>query len=75
MRAALAQINPVVGDLRGNTEKICRSIRSAKERGASLILFSELALSGYPPEDLLLFDSFIEAFNSCLERIAAETEG
>ncbi len=59
LRVVLAQINPTVGDLRGNLEKILRFIDRAKETKADLIVFPELAVTGYPPEDLLLKPQFI----------------
>ncbi|MBE9528958.1 MAG: NAD+ synthase, partial [Proteobacteria bacterium] len=55
---ALGQINPVVGDIAGNAEKILGAIRSAKASGAALVVLPELALTGYPPEDLLLNSGF-----------------
>lgn len=61
LRVALAQINVTVGDLEGNTHKILASMRQAHEAGAHLVCFPELALTGYPPEDLLLKPGFIAA--------------
>ncbi len=60
MKFALAQINPVVGDIEGNTEKILRNVREAKKGNANLVIFPELALVGYPPRDLLLKPRLIE---------------
>ena len=54
LRVGLAQINTTVGDLDGNTAKIIANIAVARERGADLVVFPELAVTGYPPEDLLL---------------------
>lgn len=59
-RLALAQINSTVGDLSGNFEKISQSIAAAKKAEVDLIAFPEMAITGYPPEDLLLVPSFIE---------------
>lgn len=59
LRLALAQINPTVGDLGGNTRKIIDAIRRASKAGALIVALPELALTGYPPEDLLLKQSFI----------------
>ncbi|MFQ5583699.1 MAG: NAD+ synthase, partial [Calditrichia bacterium] len=56
---ALAQINTLVGDLEGNFEKIVRFTKEAKEKGADIIAFPELSITGYPPEDLLLKQEFI----------------
>jgi NAD+ synthase (glutamine-hydrolysing) len=59
LRVALAQINPTVGDLQGNLGKILQFIARAKETKADLIIFPELAVTGYPPEDLLLKQKFV----------------
>jgi len=53
LRIALAQINPTVGDLSGNRDKILRFIKVAEEKGADVLVFPEMCLTGYPPEDLL----------------------
>jgi NAD+ synthase (glutamine-hydrolysing) len=75
MRLALAQLNAVVGDLAGNRALIVDAIREARAAGADLVVFPELAVTGYPPEDLLLRPSFIRAARSSLAEIAAATEG
>src|SRR5512135_2908406 len=75
MRLALAQINPVVGDLDGNRELILRRLAEARDGGAELALFPELVVTGYPPEDLLLRPGFVRAARTSIERIAAETRG
>jgi NAD+ synthase (glutamine-hydrolysing) len=69
MKVLVAQLNPTVGDMRGNTCKIVKSIASGREKGADIVLFSELALCGYPPEDLLLHPAFIDAQERYLEEI------
>ncbi len=69
MRVIVAQLNPIVGDLEGNTLQIIRAIERARERGANIILFPELTLCGYPPEDLLLHPSFIDVQEKYLEKI------
>ena len=61
MRLALAQINTTVGDLDANGERILSRLEEAKEQGADIVLFPELAVTSYPPEDLLLRPSFIAA--------------
>ena len=61
MRLALAQINTVVGDLDGNRDRIVRRLAEARDEGADLVLFPELAVTGYPPEDLLLRPGFVRA--------------
>lgn len=75
IRIALAQINPTVGDLEGNRQKILDLIAQAKTLGAEIVAFPELALVGYPPEDLLLKPSFVAANLSCLQQIAEMTRG
>ena len=72
MRIALAQLNQVVGDLPGNRDRILSSLTGARERGAQLVLFPELAVTGYPPEDLLLRPGFLRAAERTLQEIAAE---
>ena len=72
VRLALAQINPTVGDLEGNTEKIIENIRAAAEQSAEIVVFPELAVTGYPPEDLLLKPQFIRDNLDALRRIKEE---
>ena len=72
MRLALAQIDTVVGDLDGNRGRILGRLEEAREAGADLVLFPELAVTGYPPEDLLLRAAFVREARRSLERIAAE---
>ncbi|GHT88398.1 NAD+ synthase [Betaproteobacteria bacterium] len=71
---AIVQLNFVVGDLSGNAERIIAAIGKARERGADLVLTPELALTGYPPEDLLLREDFYRACATELQRIVAATE-
>src|SRR6266540_636509 len=73
MRLALAQINTVVGDLDGNRDLILSRLQEAREQGADLALFPELAVTGYPPEDLLLRSGFVRAAARSLGEIAAQT--
>ncbi|MBI5311239.1 MAG: NAD+ synthase [Actinobacteria bacterium] len=68
---ALCQINPVVGDLVGNADLVIEQTAAARESGAELVIFPELALSGYPPEDLVLREDFLAACEAQLNRIAA----
>ncbi len=75
MRIALAQMNSVVGDLDGNRETILERLGEARDAGADLVLFPELAVTGYPPEDLLLRPGFLHAARLSLETIAAQTKG
>jgi len=69
---ALAQINAIVGDLAGNARLIASAARQAHAQGASLVLAPELALTGYPPEDLLLRPAFMQACDDTLAALAAE---
>jgi len=72
LRLALHQLNPTVGDLAGNEEKIRRSLRDATGAGAQLSIFPELVLTGYPPEDLLLKEHFLRDTRAALHRVAAD---
>lgn len=74
MRILLAQLNPTIGDFQGNGKKILSSIAEGREKGADLLLFPELALSGYPPEDLLLLPDFISANMKLLKHIIAASQ-
>src|SRR5256886_1209651 len=72
LRVALAQLNATVGDIEGNARKIRDSIARARDEGAQLVVLPELALSGYPPEDLLLKTSFVDAVGEALRDVAGE---
>ena len=74
LRIALAQINTAVGDLEGNVARILASVDAAKAQGADLVVFPELAIPTYPPEDLLLKPQFIEANLTALEQVAVASE-
>jgi NAD+ synthase (glutamine-hydrolysing) len=75
LRISLAQINPTVGDLDGNAGKIVEYIEMAREQGADIVAFPEMAVTGYPPEDLLLKPRFIKDNLAALDRIKGETRG
>ena len=75
MRLALAQINTVVGDLDGNRDRMLARLEEARAAGADLVLFPELAVTGYPPEDLLLRPGFLRAAALTLHEVAAATGG
>ena len=75
MRLALVQTNPVVGDLDGNRALILDRLEEAKAAGADLVVFPELAVTGYPPEDLLLRPGFLRAAERSLAEIAAAARG
>ncbi|MGA2775533.1 MAG: NAD+ synthase [Candidatus Omnitrophota bacterium] len=70
LRVCLAQINPTVGDIPGNSKKIIAFIEEARTRQADIVVFPELSLSGYPPEDLLLKPHFIKDNENAIRRIA-----
>lgn len=74
-RIALAQTNPTVGDLEGNKRTIERCIGEARSAGADVVAFPELAVTGYPPEDLVLRRSFVDDNLSVLHAIARDCEG
>src|SRR5262245_34473994 len=75
LRLAMAQINVVVGDVQGNADKIERWINLARDAQADVVTFPELALTGYPPEDLLLKPQFIDANLRALKRVANCAKG
>ena len=74
-RLALAQVNATVGDLEGNAAKILEWTERAREARADLVAFPELAIPGYPPEDLLLKPSFVDANEQALHKLAGRVEG
>jgi NAD+ synthase (glutamine-hydrolysing) len=75
LQLALCQLNPTVGDIAGNEAKIVGGIAAAVDAGAQLVLFPELSVTGYPPEDLLLKEHFLADARAALERIAEYTNG
>jgi NAD+ synthase (glutamine-hydrolysing) len=75
VRLALAQINSVVGDLDGNCDRVLERLDEAKRQGADVVLFPELIVTGYPPEDLLLRPGFIRAAEESLAEIARSCRG
>jgi NAD+ synthase (glutamine-hydrolysing) len=75
VRIALGQIDPTVGDLDGNVELMTAWTSRATEAGADVVVFPELALTGYPPEDLVLRPAFVDDNLAALERLARETAG
>ncbi|MFO8008588.1 MAG: NAD+ synthase [Candidatus Brocadiia bacterium] len=75
MQIALAQINTTVGDIEGNTRRCVRAVNDALSRGADLILLPELALCGYPPQDLAERSAFIAANMDALDRVAEASRG
>ncbi len=75
MRIALAQIDPTVGDIAGNAARIATRIEEARKAGAALVATPELALSGYPPEDLLFHRGFRRRIDESLARLAEAAQG
>jgi NAD+ synthase (glutamine-hydrolysing) len=75
LRLALCQVDPTVGDIDANAAMIARGIATARDAGAQIVAFGELALTGYPPEDLLYKEHFLRDVRAALERLAAGTEG
>lgn len=69
MNIALAQLNPTVGDLAGNSLKIIKAIEDARDQGAELVVFSELIICGYPPRDLLHVEGFVEECTAMIKSI------
>ncbi len=74
LRIALAQINTTVGDIDGNADAIVGGVRRARAEGAQVAVFPELAVNGYPPEDLLLKTHFLAAGREAVDEIAAEVD-
>ncbi|MCU0371086.1 MAG: NAD+ synthase [Bacteroidales bacterium] len=75
MKIALAQLNYHIGNFSENIRKVHQSVIRAKNEGADLVVFAELAISGYPPRDFLEFDDFIERCRSAVQEIASECQG
>ena len=75
MKIALAQLNLTLGDLAGNAAKIVGAARSAQESGATLLVTPELAICGYPPEDLLLREDFYRYCDEAVQRVARDAPG
>ena len=73
IRVAAAQLNTVVGDLEGNAARILAAYDEAEAAGCDLVVFPELTVTGYPPEDLLLRPAFVAQAAETLEKIAART--
>ena len=73
LRVCMAQINTTVGDLEGNTRRICEAIDRSRDLGTDLICFPELSIPGYPPEDLLLKPDFVRGNLAALEEVTRRT--
>ncbi|MBK6964764.1 MAG: NAD+ synthase [Bacteroidales bacterium] len=75
MKIALAQLNYITGDFSGNVTKIIEVVRKSRDSGAELVVFAELAITGYPPRDFLEFEDFILKSEDAVKQIAAECKG
>ncbi|MGH2396188.1 MAG: NAD+ synthase, partial [bacterium] len=75
LRVGMAQLNLIVGDLEGNTRRICEAVDHAKDLGVDLVCFPELSVTGYPPEDLLLKPDFVRGNLAAMEEITRRTRG
>ncbi len=75
MRLALCQINPTVGDIAGNLQRVRDGLDAARRQGAELVLFGELAITGYPPEDLLLRERFLLDAADAVAQLAHDADG
>src|SRR5574340_682211 len=74
LRISMAQMNPTVGDLAGNRARIIDCIKQARKLGADIVAFPEMALTGYPPEDLLLKPQFVKDNLRALRQIQKESK-
>jgi NAD+ synthase (glutamine-hydrolysing) len=75
LRLALCQLNPTVGDIAANEAAIANSLAAARAQDAGLVLFGELAITGYPPEDLLYKEHFLRDAREAVDRLATQTRG
>ncbi len=75
MKVLMAQLNPKIGDLSGNTDKVLKTIEMGKEKGVDCILFPEMTLCGYAPHDLVLHDNFIDEMEDKLDRVVKASKG
>jgi NAD+ synthase/NAD+ synthase (glutamine-hydrolysing) len=75
MKIALAQLNPVIGDFRGNCRKIAQACEEAARRGASLVILPEMAVCGYPPRDLLTVPKFVDENQRALDWLVSTIRG
>jgi NAD+ synthase (glutamine-hydrolysing) len=75
MKVYIAQLNPTIGAFKANTEKVLKALDNAKVAKAQIVIFPEMILTGYPPQDFLYHQEFIEAAKAALEAIIPETKG
>lgn len=75
MKILVAQLNPIIGDVSGNMEKVLTALDVARKQGIDIVSFPEMTLCGYAPEDLVLHRNFIEEMERCLDVIVRESKG
>jgi NAD+ synthase (glutamine-hydrolysing) len=75
MKVLVAQLDPTIGDFSGNVQKIIQALSYAREKKIDIVLFPELTICGYPPEDLVLHDHFVTASEDALQKILPHTKG
>lgn len=75
MKVLVAQLDPTIGDFSGNVQKMIQALSHARTQKADIVLFPELSICGYPPEDLVLHDSFVTSSEAALEKILSHTKG
>ncbi|MFW9841896.1 MAG: nitrilase-related carbon-nitrogen hydrolase, partial [Candidatus Thorarchaeota archaeon] len=75
MKVAMAQINPIVGDIKGNLAKVIEKLKESKDLDADIVAFPEMVITGYPPQDLLHESAFITANHDAIESLADFTHG
>lgn len=75
MRVLVAQLDPTIGDFSGNIQKIIQALKHAQTKNVDIVLFSELTVCGYPPEDLVLHDPFVTSCEDALQKILPHTKG
>src|SRR5579872_1859583 len=74
MKIAIAQLNPTVGDIAGNSDLVCAAAKEATAAGADILVVSELIISGYPPKDLLLREGFVAACDRAVTKLAGAVD-
>ena len=72
MKLCMAQINTLVGDIAGNAQRVCEVSAAQRELGADMVVFPELTLTGYPPEDLLLRADLLDRTNAALDQLRSQ---
>ncbi|MFW9850829.1 MAG: NAD+ synthase [Candidatus Thorarchaeota archaeon] len=75
MKVAMAQINPIVGDIKGNLRKVLENLKLARQQGVDIVAFPEMVITGYPPQDLLHEKAFIAANHNAINSLTKSTRG